>query len=317
MKSLIFTVLCILTVLQSFALKRDSSYTNARRNGAMTKLKLQIVNDDGNPVSNADVNVFMGMNFRPKGYSIVGHTDTNGFFIVEGKTCGDEINVNVSKVGFYRTSKTFRYAEAGHEHDVADGRWLPYGKTEKIILRDIRNPIEMPHEVFWKFNYTKEINTWIGYDIKENDFVVPNGKGKVADFDVYIDWNGEWLPTYRGMSVKIRFPGPFAGYYVHDMNRTSEFKSPYEAAPNLIRLTTAKFSERILDNGERKQNHFDHDKCWIVRSRCHVSPDGKLLTAHYSVIYDIAFTCKKGGYGGFCITGAFNPTPNDTNLEPK
>ena len=177
MRTLILLTLGILITVQSYAIKKDPSYRDARRNGAMAKMELKIANDDGFPIPYADVDVFMGMNFRPKGYSITGRTDTNGVFILKGKTCGDEIVVNVAKAGFY---------------------------------------------------------------------------------------------------------------------------------------------ERIFDNGERReQKHFNPGKYWIVRSRCKVSPDGKLIEANYSVIYDIVFTCKSGGYGGFCITGAFNPTPNDTNLEPK
>ena len=318
MKKSILLVAWIMIALQLHALKQDPAYREARRNGAMAKMELKIVNDDGIPIPYADVDVFMGMNFRPKGYSITGRTDTNGVFSVTGKTCGDEINVNVTKAGFYHTSKTFRFAEMGHEYEVRDGRWQPYGKSERIILRNIRNPIDMPHENLWKFKYTSAINMWIGYDIKENDFVAPNGKGKVADFEVYIDWNGEWLPTYTGMSVKIRFTKPFDGYYVYNINGDSEFKGPYSALPDSIQLTEADFYERVFDNGERReQKHFNPGKCWIVRSRSKVSPDGKLIEANYAIIYDIAFTCKDGGYGGFCITGAFNPTPNDTNLEAK
>ena len=309
---------CILIATQSYALKKDPSYRNARRNGAMAKMELWITNDDGAPIPYANVDVFMGMNFRSKGYSITGRTDTNGIFVVKGKTCGDEIVVNIAKAGFYRTAKTFKFAEMGHEHEVSDGHWQPYGKRENIILRDIRNPIELSHEYFWKFKYTKAINTWIGYDIKENDFLAPNGKGKVSDFEVYIDWNGEWIPTYTGMSVKIRFTEPFGGYYTYDINGDSEFKGPYSALPSSVHLREADFYERVFDNGQRReQKHFNTGKCWIVRSRCKVSSDGKLIEANYSVIYDIAFTCKSGGYGGFCITGVFNPTPNDTNLEPK
>ena len=155
------------------------------------------------------------------------------------------------------------------------------------------------------------------YDIKENDFVAPYGNGKVSDFEVYIDWNGDWLPMYRGMAVKIRFTEPFGGYYTYDINTDSEFKGPYTASPDSVFVDSAEFSERILDNGNREQKYFDADKCWVVRSRCKVSYDGKLVSANYSVIYDVVFTCKKGGCGGFCITGIFNPTPNDTNLEPK
>ncbi len=316
-KAVLFTV-CIIMATQLHALKRDPAYRDARRYGAMAKIELRVVNDDGVPIPYADIDVFMGMNFRPEGYSITGRTDTNGVFVVKGKTCGDEINVNVKKAGFYRTSKTFRFAEMGHEYAVRDGRWQPYGKSERIILRDMRNPIDMPHENFWKFKYTNAINMWIGYDIKENDFVVPYGNGKVADFEVYIDWNGEWLPTYTGMAVRIRFTEPFSGCYAYDINRESNFKGPYSASPSSIKQTEEEFYERVFDNGERReQKHFNPGKCWVVRSRCKVSPDGKLLLANYSVIYDIAFTCKSGGYGGFCITSAFNPTPNDTNLEAK
>ncbi len=308
----------LLIALQSYALKRDLSYRDARRNGAMAKIVLMVVNDNGVPVSHADINVFMGMNFRPKGYTITGRTDTNGVFVISGKTCGDEIDVNVSKAGFYRTSRTFRFAEMGREHEVKDGRWQPYGETERVILRDMRNPIEMPHEDFWKFKYTKAINTWIGYDIKENDFVPPNGKGKVTDFEVYIDWNGEWLPTYTGMAVRIRFTEPFSGYYNYGINSGSEFRGPYSALGSSICQTEAEFYERVIDKETRReQSRFNPDKCWVVRSRCKVSPEGKLVEANYSVIHDVAFTCKGDGCGGFCIIGAFNPTPNDTNLEPR
>ena len=317
MKHPILVVICTLLSLQTFALKKDHSYREARRNGAMAKIELKILNEDGTPVSGADIDVFMGMNFRVKGYSIAGRTDTNGIFVVKGKTCGNEINVNVSKARFYRSSKTFKFAEMGHEHEVVAGCWQPYGAVEKIVLRAIRNPIEMPKELFWKFKYTDTINTWIGYDIKANDFVAPSGTGKVSDFEVYIDWDRAWLPTYRGMAVKIRFTEPFGGYYAYDVNVDSEFKGPYSALPDFIRMTSAEFSERVLENGEREQMCFDSSKCWVVRSRCKVSPEGRLIAANYSVIYGVVFTCKKGGYGGFCITGAFNPTPNDTNLEPK
>ena len=123
---------------------------------------------------------------------------------------------------------------------------------------------------------------------------------------------------YTGMAVKIRFTEPFGGYYAYVINGNSEFKGPYSALPSSIHLTEADFYEHVLDNGERReQKHFNPGTCWIVRSRCKVSTEGELIEANYSVIYDIAFTCKSGGYGGFCITGAFNPTPNDTNLEHK
>ena len=308
---------CILIAMQSYALKKDPSYRNARRNGAMAKMELRITNDDGAPIPYANVDVFMGMNFRSKGYSITGRTDTNGIFVVKGKTCGDEIVVNIAKAGFYRTAKTFKFAEMGHEHEVSEGHWQPYGKRENIVLRDIRHPIELSHENFWNFKYTKALNTWIGYDIKENDFVAPNGKGKVADFEVYIDWNGEWIPTYTGMAVEIRFADPFSGYYETPANTESSFIGPYKAEPAANYAQNAKFSEQVRGGGEIDESHFNKSNCWVVRSRCKVNEKGELVSANYTVIHDITFACKKGRIAGFSIIGFFNPTPNDTNLEAK
>ena len=299
----------------SFARRLKPEVEKAMQKGALAEIRLKVVDDKGAPVTNASVRAIMDM--PSDEYSMFGKTDTNGEYVVRGKTNGNYIKFLVDKDGYYDSRKRITYIQMYAEHDVQDDKWQPYGAFEKIVLRDIRNPVEMPKELFWKFKYTDAINTWIGYDIKENDFVAPYGSGKVSDFEVFIDWDGAWLPTYRGMVVKIRFTEPFGGYYAYDVNVDSEFKGPYAALPDSIRMTSAEFSERVLENGEREQKCFDSSKCWVVRSRCKVSPEGRLIAANYSVIYGVVFTCKKGGYGGFCITGAFNPTPNDTNLEPK
>lgn len=311
--SLIFS----LVVLGSWAAKKAPDYREARLSGALAKMEILVNDNDGIPVPNAAVRVFWGMNFRVDGKWIEGLTDTNGIFVAHGKTCGDEIEVHVSKNGYYDSRLNLSYATMGAEHEVFEGKWQPYGSRRRIILRNIRNPIDMPHEDFLKFNYTKSINKWIGYDIKENDYVAPYGKGKESDFEVYIDWNGEWLPRYSGMVVKIRFTEPFSGYCPCDINAESDFKGPYDALVASDFLTSAEFSDSVQTGGEHKGISFNRLKCWVVRSRCKVSPGGMLSSANYSMISDIAFTCKNGGYGGFCVTGVFNPTPNDTNLEPK
>jgi len=317
MRMNVIGLMAAVSILPCVAIARQlkPEVLKAMHNGAMAEIHLKVLDNSGMPVSNASVRAVMDMTTGE--YSLFGKTDTNGVYVVRGKTNGNYIEFLVGKDGYYGSRKRMTYVQMRAEHDVIDGKWQPYGAVDKIILRDIRNPIEMSKELFWKFKYTVAINTWIGYDIKENDFVEPYGNGKVSDFEVYIDWNGDWLPAYRGMAVKIRFTEPFGGYYTCDINTDSEFKGPYAASPDSIFVDRAEFSERVLDNGNRVQKHFDVGKCWVVRSRCKVSSDGKLVSANYSVIYDIVFTCKKGGRGGFCITGVFNPTPNDTNLEPK
>ncbi len=301
--------------MSSYGLKKDPAYLDARRNGADAKIVLKVVDDMGVVVSNATVNIFFGMNFRPKGHAISGETDKTGIFTAVGKTCGDEIEISVDKSGYYPSKRKLCYATMGRECQVKDGNWQPYCDMQQIVLRKRRNPVLT--ERFWEFRYTKAVNSWIGFDIAKNDFVHPHGKGAISDFEVFIDWNGDWLPKYNGMALEIRFVDPFSGYYEIPANTESAFIGPYKADPVANYAQNAKFSEQVRSDGEVNESHFDKANCWVVRSRCKVDEKGELISANYTVIHDITFACKKGGIAGFSITGFFNPAPNDTNLEPR
>jgi hypothetical protein len=124
----------VLISISVAALKKEPAYRMARRNGAEAELKIYVVNDEGGVVSNATIKVFMGMNFRPKGYWINGVTDANGHFLIQGKTCGDEIEVFVSKNGYYDSYEKLCFVKIGKEHDVNDGKWQPYGSKYNMII---------------------------------------------------------------------------------------------------------------------------------------------------------------------------------------
>lgn len=135
MKKRIVAIMVALTALTTFALKKDPEYRKARREGAEVNMVFHIVDDKGVAVSNALVSVFMGMNFDEKGYTIKGETDSIGRFSVCGETCGDKIIVEVTKDGYYRSSKRYCFATMGAERDVKDGKWQPYGAEETLLLR--------------------------------------------------------------------------------------------------------------------------------------------------------------------------------------
>ena len=315
MKRSLVTILLATMSLAGYGLLKDPAYLDARRNGAETRISIKVVDDTGVVVSNATVNIFFGMNFRPKGHAITGETNEHGVFGAVGKTCGDEIEISVDKSGYYPSKRKLCYATMGRECQVKDGNWQPYCDMQQIVLRKRRNPVLT--ERFWEFRYTKAVNSWIGFDIAKNDFVHPHGKGARSDFEVSIDWNGDWLPKYNGMALKIRFVEPFSGYYEIPANTESAFIGPYKADPAINYVQNAEFSEKVRDDGEIDGSHFNKAHCWVVRSRCTVDEKGKLISANYTVVHDIAFSCKKGGVAGFSISGFFNPAPNDTNLEPK
>ena len=72
MRMFFVIAILIITATSAFALSKDSSCRGARRSGALVKIKIHVVDDLGHNVSNADVSVFFGMNFRPNGHCLKG-----------------------------------------------------------------------------------------------------------------------------------------------------------------------------------------------------------------------------------------------------
>ena len=176
-------VVCVLGSHAAVAKVSDAVF-QALTKGAQTKIELHIQDDDGTPVPDAKIKAYLGMNFRPLGTWINGTTDTNGVFVLVGKTCGDEIEVFVAKDGYYGSHVVYCYAKMGEERDVKDGKWQPYGAAEKIGLRKIKNPIRLVSNVesmAYDFSITVT-NVAVGFDMMKNDWVAPYGAGDTSDF---------------------------------------------------------------------------------------------------------------------------------------
>ena len=308
-------IFCLAILNLGLAKQQNTEYRNARRNGALARIAVHVIDDNGMIVSNSNVRVFFGMNFRPKGKYISGKSDENGLFVAEGLTCGDEIAIDVTQSGFYPSSMEFCFARMGAEHEVRDGKWQPFGTTETIELRPIRKPMDSAYQ--GNFVHTTNLNEWVGFDLQFMDFVSPYGRGIVADFDVRINWNGEAARGYGGMGVSVRFTAPGAGFVVAPIHAASSFKGPYHAKlSDKYDQTTAEFYEKVLEDHSCKTCLWNEKLCWIVRSRCLMNDSGEVVNANYSVIHSIQFSGSRKGHGGVRVIGLFNPTPNDTNLEP-
>ena len=315
MKKIAAIIIVSFTACTVLAFKKEPSYRQARISGAEAKIHLYIHDDDRIAISNVYVKVFMGMNFRNKGYWINGVTDANGHFLIQGKTCGDEVEIFISKNGYYDSHEKLCFAEMGKEHNVENGKWQPYEEKYNMIIRKVRKPQAIGFG--GEYIFTKKLNQWLGFDIHMSDFVYPYGNGKISDFEIKIDWDGKWLPDYTGMGISIRFVVPFSGYYEIPIQSVSKLKGPYVADNEKEYQKTAVFFEKVVNSSERIRKSYDQSKCWVVRSRCKVDKDGNLISSNYSVIHKISFCGEIDGSGGVRVTGVYNPTPNDTNLEPK
>ncbi len=163
---------------------------------------------------------------------------------------------------------------------------------------------------------------WLGFDLAKYDFVKPYGNGTETDMQVMFDWDGKWDPKdYTGMALKIKFPSRFSGGYYADKTPGSEYVGVYGADTNGMYQSEFAFSERVGSRDRRgrvtswNRQLFDPSKVLVVRSRCKLNDDGTLKSAHYFQLGSIRFAGDERG-AALKFLSIYNPTPNDTNLEP-
>ena len=306
-------------VLAQFAMyaRADSDLLRAIKYGATAQLTVKIVDDAKQPVEGAKIEARFDAALSASGESKSFVSDTNGMAIVSGKT-GKSVSLRATKDGYYGSTDEVCFVSMGQ--GVKNGTWQPNDFKKIIVLNQMKNPMATRPNVSYG-RYTNITGKWLGFDIAQYDFVKPNGKGEVADFEVKFEWDGQRGENFHGMDMDMRFPESFAGAYYHERVMQSEFKDAYSASTNATYQKTFTFYSRPIRNlaGEivaRNQRHFDTTKTLIVRSRCVLNDDGTLKSARYSEITDLSFGCgRKGAW--IMFQPIFNPTPNDTNLEPK
>lgn len=293
-------------------IRNNPEYRKARLDGANTRIILKIRDDQSMPVADVDVSVRMGMTFAEKSYDIIGKTDTNGDFVIEGVTTGNEISISLVKQGFYDSHCQLCYADMRAPHEVKDGKWQPYPMERMVTLRKIRNPIALAH--VGKIFVFPATNTWVGFDMKACDFVAPNGTGCTSDFSCMVEWDG--LPPTKSKYCKmsLRMSGELSGGYYQSCVADSEYPYAY----------FAKMQERFLravdiirrDDGLCATNvSFRKDSEFITRTRCKVDEQGNLISANYGSIRVLGVSPSWDGNPTLKLRSVFNPVPNDTNLE--
>lgn len=313
MKNYLLALFVIFITLSALALKKEPEYRKARREGAEMKVVLHVVDDKGTSVTNASVNVFMGMNFEERSYSIKGETDTSGRFVVAGKTCGDKIVVDISKEGYYKSHKKYCFATMGAEHKVKDGKWQPYGAEERIKLRKICQPANLI--CFDDIMKVPVTNRWIGLDFERKDFVKPYGVGMIADIEIKVEWDG--LPAWKSQycSLDMRFASARSGGYYEENITESIFPYPYRANPN--KGYSIKLIHIVNRAGIPNQTRlpFSQDKTLVTQSRVTTKGEPHTVFANYGSIRKLEIGPGREGKALLVLSYAFNPTPNDTNLE--
>ncbi len=288
--------------------------------GAKTKIVFKVVDDKNQSIDNANVEMGFYLNKRPgKNPNYYGTTDANGICEITGRSVGYG-TYTVTKEGYYETiyglSFISRYNKKSH---FKNGRWQPYGVTNKVILKPIKNPIQMSIRKFEKSEIPT--NTVVGIDLEVGDLVKPYGKGQIADFTICQTVQtvkskvklalDTYAPPGKRTKMEIFFTNRCDGVYLKKSDRYSEFMTDYYAATSDVYTNKIEFVSDTTDPYEYTCRTLQYNEYLVLRTRTKLGRDNKIEEARYSKIYGrLEFSPHR-----FSFTSFMNPTTNDANLE--
>lgn len=314
MKKIVCSLLfCAFVFMVYAAPKPDKAFWEMVFKGVKTRIALHVVDEDGVAVS--DVNAHFVFSRVEKYDEKNAVTDRDGNCVVENLTCGNSIEVRLSKVGYYDSSIMLCYIRMGNVHGVKDDKWQPYPTEKTVVLRKIRNPIPMIKcsDVFT----IPTTNKWVGFDFELKDWTAPYGKGRLPDIEAFFTWDGNPPMSSKFVRLDVRFSGAVSGCYFADKIVESKFNGVYNAVTNdCYGVGELAFYSDIRE-GRHDVKKFDFSKVLVVRTRCKLDDAGDIVSANYSTIRAILVDGGWDGHGEMTLRYYYNPMSNDTNLEPK
>ncbi len=295
----------------------DAEFERAMKNGAQARLEIRVVDDEGEPVSNATVKVLFNMLTPGGGEIVTAATDTNGVAVAEGKT-NVAIRYRVEKDGYYKSEGGMDMYNMSHRYEVNDGKWQPWGMQKEVVLKPCKRRI--PLIVVTKISETICTNRWYAIDFEKKDLVTPDGSGKVADLRFMIEWDGRKPSNAPSTALHIAFDGVRNGGCYADKQLQSEFPYVYQANTNdsfvLKTIDYSHWYDGKPGYGAWRGDKLEEDKSLVVRLRSNVDDEGKLLSANYANITRIKYGAGWDGKCWVSFSYFFNQIPNDPNLEP-
>jgi hypothetical protein len=323
-EKIILTIVCVNALLVNVgadtleilkAMSEDKSRIIGETNGAQAKEILHVIDQDGMPVMNAQIyGSFWPSNNGEKYVLVNGLTNADGELVVTGVSKW-KLTLRVSKTGYYTSNETIDYLASTNVPVIANGKWQPYGSRRSIVLKKIENPQTL---VCWnrtRKNTIPAYGKWLAFDFERCQFVAPYGGGIMPDVLLRFTLDTPSKKEYH-MKMDVSFTNmPYAGAYLMKKDEFSDFKSVYHADTNSNYQQSFSYNFDRYPHQRPIVHELGEDEYLVFRTRTKVDKKGRLKSTNYGVLYGLwSFV----GPGGMKISFlAFNPTPNDTNLEPK
>ena len=309
---------------------------------ASERLYVKVVDDEGNSVSNAVVNVSFtsGHVVFGKGTPLYykGYTGKDGRATVRFNCDSSDVHWSVNANGFYPSEvrkEVFKIDVVPIPPAFYNVIMLEHEKHGEITLYRKRNPQPM-YAHTWELERKSPIaNGRYGFDLEYFDWLPPLGKGKVADFYYVRDrkdvenvkvalakGKGYGLMSFRNGTPNYPVVGDVVGRiefdekcgaYVGKCTGNENFPSRFGA--DMTETYVSEFPIRIVAQKGTVWLHegrvIEKGEYMVIRSRVKCDERGNIVSANYSKLLGPV------GFGSLVAIGesVFNPRPNDTNLE--
>jgi hypothetical protein len=276
------------------------------------KVTLKVLDEAGLPVEGATATV----NFQAgtEGNSESERTDSGGLATLTGSSTRF-IEYGASKEGYYSTWYQKSYTEFTGIKGFR--RWQPWNETLTLVLREIKNPVAL---YIGNNRFGSSVGEPIklpgldneyGYDLIEQDWVVPYGSGTHRDFIFKLSGEVTGRNEYD-YTLRLTFSNDGDGIQQFDADPIfgSRLRLPHEAPINGYRSELVQRQARTFDRFTA--NDFPEDRNYYFRVRTKRDDKGNIESALYGKVYgNIAFSISKS----IGMLYYLNPNLNDRNLE--
>lgn len=288
------------------------------------RLKVEVASSEGDLVEGAEVGV--GSYSTPKGkypYETNGRTDARGVFVATINSFG-EVAAFARRSGYYDTDTTvIRLGDRAAILGATErGRWEPWERTIKVVLKPIKNPVPMYAKGIR--NYLPAAGKALGYDLEKGDWVAPYGKGEKVDCEFTHEAKNEVNNLNYSGKLVLRFIGQGNGIQSHDRvssDGISALKMPYAAPVDGYVSSWTWENARITEEKPHATSRFvgemQYGRGFFFRVRAVVDADGKIISAWYGKINGpVDFDSRGHGFVNFGYH--LNPdTTRNVEFDPK
>jgi hypothetical protein len=307
----------------------------------IAKITVLVHDEDKNPIDDVNLHIrFLHLNgaYKDGSNDFYLTTDADGQATAESESTG-AIFITAEKTGYYPSELQYQPTDWSKKLENKS-KILPWNPTVPIILKKIgkgapmfargapRRSVDLPSQ-----------DEAHAYDLIEDDWLEPHGKGKVADLMLRAHMDVIDEENYDS-EMSITFPNKGDGWVaLHELiGIESQMKYPREAPVDGYHADTITLKHRWRNPYIEELPEGGHPYGYILRLRTKLDKDGKILSAIYAKIIDndlhppvdtrrltnpIHFGSgpklmkEKGRESGCFFTMYYylNPKPNDRTLE--